>query len=194
MRMTKTTVLLSVLGAMFATLGCAGDIGDQGALLRGVDEGAMTSQVLYMVPELSAIPLTASELEAEGIDASTATPVRIEVFDEVAVAWFAPEGVPVIDRNSIVAIWSVVQRQTIAGELEPGTEISVNTPQETPSVAQIQPGATPSSTPYITNARVDLDLAPYAQVGQTIIDFFDRIGTPEDIEYFAIIAGYHPGC
>ena len=77
------------LGAL-AAQGCASDIGDHGATLRAVHEGTLTSQVLYMASDVSAIPLTAAELEAQGVDPASATPVRIEVFDDVAVAEIDP--------------------------------------------------------------------------------------------------------
>jgi hypothetical protein len=189
MRKTLFT-MVAVLGAL-AAQGCASDVGDAGATLRAVDEGTLTSQVLYMAPDVSAIPLAAAELEALGVDRADATPVRVEVFDDVAVAWHAPYGEPVITREGIVALWSVVNRVPTAGELEAGESPVVVSPSgtsETPTVAWSPSGVA---------AEVEEDLSQTPTVStaeQTIIDFFDRVGTPEELWFVGQLAGYHPGC
>ncbi len=189
------------LATALGLLGCMGDISEsnlagdvsQTEFLRAVDEDAMTSQVLYMVPDVSPVPLTAAQLEELAIDATLATPVRVEIFDEVAVAWFAPAGEAVISRNSIVAMWTVLQRTPIAGELEAGP----------PTVASdIEPRATtmlieteqPNSTENRLIEGISAQTRVTNPVEQTIIDFFDLVGTPEEMLIIAILSGYHPGC
>ncbi len=190
--MRKVWISVSALLWALGLWGCAGDVGGSDSLLRAVDEDAMTSQVLYMAPDVSAVPLTASQLEAQGVDQRLATPVRIEIFDDMAVAWHAPEGQAIIARDSIVAVWDVVQRREISGELSeaPGLGTSVITPGSTDVVVDLD------ETPTI-----DVDLANLGaqEIGptpaeQTIIDFLDRLGSDLEQFYIARIVFYHPGC
>lgn len=183
------------VAALVSALGlsaCMGDVGDAGSSLRAVDEGAMTSQTLYMVPDVSAIPLTALELEQEGIDVSAATPVRVEIFDDVAVAWFAPAGEAIISRSSIVAMWRVVERQPIAGELE-GGEPGVSSYTQPVTTVTLVIDSTPTTTEEQLADGIDTQVTT-RPIEQTIIDFLDRVGTPEEMWYVGRLIGYHPGC
>lgn len=170
--------------------GCAGDVAGSSGLLRAVDEQALTSQVLYMVPDVSALPLTQSQLGELQVDPSMATPVRVEVFDELAVAWFAPAGEAIISRSSIVALWEVVHRTPTAGRVanDPSPTDSYVVPSSTP-VVTLDPGARAT-----TNETVPSLVRVTSPAEQTIIEFFDRLGTPEEAAFVEIVSGYHPGC
>lgn len=192
--MRKVGITVAVLASALGMWGCAGDVGDAGGMLRAVDEGAMTSQVLYMVPDVSAIPLTAAQLDEEGIDVTLATPVRVEIFDEVAVAWFAPDGEAIVSRSSIVAMWQVVNRQPTAGEVanDPGASGTVYTPPTDVLIATFEGQTTTNETRLVDG--VEEQVAVTTPVEQTIIDFFDRVGTPEEAIFIEWLSTYHPGC
>lgn len=186
-------ITLGALTLALGLLGCAGDVGESGSLLRAVDEDAMTSQVLYMAPDVSAIPLTLGQLEEQGVDPAVATPVRVEIFDDIAVAWFAPAGEAVISRSSIIALWTVVNRQPIAGELADGAGISVTEPTDGFEVPRLV-GDEPVSNETQLRDGIDVQYVTTTPVEQTIIDFMDRVGTPEELWFLGQLGGYHPGC
>jgi hypothetical protein len=175
---------VALAGVMLAA--CGADVGDSGSALRLVNEDAITSQVLYMLPEVSQVPYTALEMEERGLDTQAAIPIRVEVYDEVAVAWFAPGGEALVGRDHIVALWQVLDRTPIVDEVDPGSAPSLVGP-----------------TPFI---EVDFDLAeqpdvdqelttvPTSAAAQAIIDFWDRAGTPDEIWMLGVLANSHPGC
>lgn len=177
-------MLLALAGVLMAA--CSADVADTGGHLRAVDEDAMTSQLLYMVPEASVYPMTEAALIDQGLDVAEAIPVRVEIFDEVAVAWFAPDGVPVISQDAIVALWQVVDRVPVEGAVAP---------DDRPEVV--------GSTPYIQlDVNIETESAEIAEqtpVGHegaraAILDFFDRVGTPEEWWMLGVLQGHHPGC
>lgn len=181
---TMRWMSVALAGVMLAA--CGADVGGTGSALRLVNEDAITSQVLYMLPDASQVPYTALELEEQGIDIQAAIPVRVEVYDEVAVAWFAPAGEALVGRDHIVALWQVLDRTQIVNEVDPTSA---------PEVV--------GSTPFID---VDFDLeeqpdvdqelttVPGNSAAQAIIDFWDRAGTPDEIWMLGVLSNSHPGC
>ena len=183
----RTRTILSTLGVLALLAGCSADVADTGAPLRQVDVDAMTSQTLYVVSD-SALPLTAADLVERGVAQEEAIPVRVEILDTTAVAWYAPAGEPVVSRDTIIALWQVVGRTEIANPTA-GTDD--------------QPTREPS---YVVDLVSDLDYQPdfpgddFEQVDTTtsaeaaILDFIDRLGSPEEIPMIAELGTYHPGC
>ena len=183
----RTRTILSTLGALALLAGCSADVADTGAPLRQVDVDAMTSQTLYIATE-SALPLTVEDLAARGIAEDEAIPVRVEIFETTAVAWYAPAGEPVVSRDTIIALWQVVGRTEIAN------------PTADPADQPVQEPA------YVVDLVSDLDYQPdfpgsgVEQVDTTsgaeaaILDFMDRLGSPDEIPMIAELGTYHPGC
>lgn len=184
MRNHLKNALLVVL-ALVGAAACSADVGDRGDTLRAIDEQAMTSQLLYLLPDVSPFPMTAVDLDASGEDAATAIPVRVEVFEDLAVAWFAPAGIARVDRQGIVALWRVENRTPIAGELENNAETGV----VNPGIAPIFVGDRLSSADMLETQTIPLD-----GVEQTILDFFDILNTQEEVAALIRLGGYHPGC
>jgi len=191
MRNMKT--MLAAMAAVGLLAGCASDVGERGAGLHRVDQAAMMSQVLYVAPDVSDVPLTAVELEEQGLDPVEAVPVRVEIFENIAVAWFAPDGQALIGREFIVSLWRVVEREPIAGEVAPGEEYDVTEPPSADGVAYLRP----DEGAYASAADVDpeqVEPTPYDFAAEAIIEFFDRAGTPEELAIIEELGGYHPGC
>lgn len=183
MRITQW-MLVALAGALMAA--CSADVADSGGYLRAVDEDAMTSQTLYMVPEASVYPMTAAALEAEGLAETDAIPVRVEILDDVAVAWFAPAGEAVISVDSIVALWRVVDRQPIAGEVTPG---------ERPEVIEALPYVEAEVTLTLdADETHEVQTVDPGGAAATIVDFYDRLGTPEEWWMLNVLRNHHPGC
>ena len=183
---TIITFALGLLGAV----GCATDVGERTDTLRAVDESALTTQLLFMQPELSPFPMTAAELDERGTDRAEAVPVAIEVYDTVAVAWFAPDGEPIIGRDTIVALWSVVERaQPAAGTVREDELITVVEPGDVTIFVDLAESNTLEDE--VQHPRTEL---PLDAVGRTIIDFWDRLGSPEELAMLSILQDAHPGC
>ena len=186
--MRHLRTMLAAMAAVGMMAGCASDVGDESAHLVRVDAGAMMGQQLFMVPELSAVPLTRVELEAQGVDEAEAIPVRVEIFESIAVAWFAPGGEALIGRDMIVALWRV---QPIAGEVASDAPYDVTEPPAlVESVAFVQDSS--NATNEVDPSQVTA--TPYDAVADRIIDFFDRAGTPDELAIIEELGGYHPGC
>lgn len=190
----RTTMIGIGALAIGLLAGCASDVGEHGSTLRRVNEREMTSQVLYLVQGL-AVPLTAEEMQEQGEDVALATPVRVEIFDNVAVAWYAPEGEALIGRDNIRALWTVVDRQYISNELAPEPSVPVEpstepgTTYRTPNVETSIPGV--DADLGITYVDVSLYANP---VGVAIIDFVDEMGGAEEAWMMEEVAAGHPGC
>lgn len=183
--MKHLRTMLATMAAVGLLAGCATEVGDGSEALVRVDADAMMAQQLFMVPELSAMPLTRGELDAEGVDETSAIPVRVEIFEDIAVAWFAPDGAALIGREFIVALWRVVP---IAGEVAPGEVTDVTVP----------PTLTTSLT-YVREEIAEVDpeqvtTSPYQDAADRIIEFYDRAGTPDEAIMIRELGGYHPGC
>lgn len=181
--------ILAAAAALPLMVACASDVDPTTSTLRIVDEDAVTSQLLYMAPELSPYPMTEATLQREGIDVVDAIPVRIEVFDEVAVAWYAPGGEAIINMDNVIALWSVVDRQQTAGELDR------TNPAEVGGVdAIVQTDATGVET-ELPMLDVGFDAQDAVDVrASAIIDFFDRVGTAEEAFMARRLREDHPGC
>ncbi|MBZ0121221.1 MAG: hypothetical protein K8H88_29770 [Sandaracinaceae bacterium] len=178
---------LTLLGASLSA--CGNDVGDSSGLLRRVDADGIQSQQLYFVRDVSAAPLTADQLATLDADlAATAVPIRVELIENIAVAWFAPGGEAVIGRDTLVAAWDVVDlsdAEVQSGELRPGQigGISPNTPAGNVDLDEV-------TVDYSVGQTGDLEI-PAATI---IIDFFDRLGSAEDLRIIQMINRAHPGC
>ncbi len=175
-------ITLALAGVLAAA--CGADVGEHGTRLV-IDEAQVTSDVLYMLPDVSQVPFTAIELEEQGIDASEAIPVRVEVFDSMAVAWFAPDGEARIGGDWIIALWSV-ERVPVSGE----------TAADTPEVRQ--PGEAFEAADVNVDTRPDYDIqveqVPNHAGAVAIVDFLDRLGTPAELDLVEELIAFHPGC
>lgn len=183
MRTTKS--LLVVLAMLVGACAADTDTTSTSDLLAEVDEATVTNQVLY-VHDVSPVPLTAADLASFGVDTADAIPVRVEIFEGVAVAWFAPEGEGIIDRDFIVGLWDVVDRSTpTAGETAPADPAPTNAP-------------TGMVVGTYTVARV---LGEETEVGElrtaaevALIDWFNRAGTVDELRLMRLLVEHHPGC
>ncbi len=182
---------LVVMLALSGLTACSADVGERGDTLRAVDEQAMVSQLLYMRLDVSPFPMTAADLEASGEDATLAVPIRVEVFDEIAVAWFAPGGVARVNRSGIIAVWRVENRTPTGGELDNDAEIGLVVPGGVDIFLGDPLTANPSIARPEANQTSDL---PREVVVRAIIDFFDILNTQDEARIIATIGGYHPGC
>lgn len=181
---TVRLVVLALAGALIAA--CGADIGEVGTRLV-VDEAQVTSDLLYMLPEVSQVPFTALELEEQGIDRSQAIPIRVEIFESIAVAWFAPEGEARIGRDWIVALWNM-ERVPVSDETYSSGEPEVNVP-----------GTTYVDADAALDRRLGYDIELSQIVGvsaaeATIIEFLDRLGTPDELAAIQELVSAHPGC
>lgn len=184
MRIQKLMILAAAAALLAA---CGADVGEAGTRLV-VDEAVVTGEVLYVLPDVSQVPFTAHELEVLGIDESEAIPVRVEVFEDIAVAWFAPDGEARIGRDWIVALWRV-QRTPVDGELA-GSEAPTVSPSGTVS------GEVDPTTIVDMGDTYEIELRPEVQnsAEMTIIEFWDRLGTPDEISMLEELYQHHPGC
>ena len=184
--MVRTSRTLLVLAALMAAA-CSADVTSSDGLLAEVDETAVTDQLLYM-HDMSPVPLTENDLVTYGIERTDAIPVRVEVFDTVAVAWFAPEGEAIIDRDYIVALWEVVDR---------GTPLNDETysPAQPPEV--INPGEIVVGTyPVHRELGVDVEVGQIDQGAPSvaIIDWHNKAGTQEELRMMRLLQSHHTGC
>lgn len=183
---TRTTSLLSLFAAFGLLLGCSADIADGSAALHEVDVQALTSQTLYLVPD-SLVPLTAEE--AAGYD--EALPVRVELLEDTAVAWYAPAGEAIISRETILALWTIEQRTEISDAVAAGEEPAVASATEEPDSAAPYLELPGSADPIESELIL---VNPQSAAETAILDFFDRLGSPEEIPMLREIGGAHPGC
>ena len=182
--MVRNLILTALAGALMVA--CGADVGESGTRLV-VDEARVTTDTLYMLPDVSQVPFTLAELDAQGIDAAEAIPVRVEVFETVAVAWFAPDGVARIGGDWIIALWSV-ERVPVSDETARG---------DAPEVRQ--PGGT-----FYEGADINFDARPSYDIqlsgvpdhagAVAIIDFLDRLGTAAELSLVEELITHHPGC
>ncbi len=184
--MVRTTKILVALAALLASA-CSADVTSSEGLLAEVDEATVTDQLLYM-HDMSPVPMTVNDLEALGVDPANAIPVRVEIFDTIAVAWFAPEGEAIIDRDYIVALWEVVDRGT------PLRDETFSPEQPTPV---INPGEIVVGQ-YNVQAELGLDLEvgqiDQGAAGVAIINWHNKAGTQEELRMMRLLQTHHTGC
>jgi len=171
---------------------CSADVGERTDTLRVVDEQAMISQLLYLQFDLSPFPMTAADLEESG-DATLAVPVRVEIFDDIAVAWFAPAGVAQVDRDGLMAVWRVEHRTPTAGEVDNNAEIGVVAPGDTPLFVIEAANELPTSTNGPTPDE-QLYALPSNLAGEAILNFENLLTTAEEAIAINQTSLYHPGC
>jgi hypothetical protein len=187
--MRITIIKYGILFAALSLIGCAADVGDRSASLRRIDESAMISQVLYVVPS-SEVPLTAAQLDEQNVERTLAIPVRVEIFDDVAVAWYAPDGVALIGRDNVIALWQVVQREYIDDELAPEEVVEAQDPTVELAGATLDNAVTAPGT-----FASEIEITDWEQpIEDTIIHFVDQIGSYEEAWMMAQVAEGHPGC
>ncbi|MGE0786092.1 MAG: hypothetical protein AB7S26_10415 [Sandaracinaceae bacterium] len=192
-----------VIAAALATLltACGADIGERGTSLV-VDEGFVTGEVLYVLPDVSQVPFTAREIQALGFDESQAIPVRVEIFEDIAVAWFAPDGNARIGREWIVALWRVqrtTMSRTIADGLvqsgEPSIVAAPSTSNATSNAASNGHDATAAVLAEgVDGYDIELRTETQSAAEVTVIEFRDRLGTPEELSMLEELYLHHPGC
>lgn len=107
-------------------LGCA-DVGPSSGALSTESVDELTDGIRYYAPEISATPLTATEIG----DTRDGIPVGLRVHEGFLVAWAAPLGEPRIgDHDAIVAAWRIESTRTpIAGDVAPGDEPTTEEPR-----------------------------------------------------------------
>lgn len=191
MRKTLKNTLVVVL-ALVGAAACSADVGERSDTLRAIDEQAMTSQLLYMRLDLSPFPMTAADLDASGTDATLAIPVRIEIFDEIAVAWFAPGGAARVNSDGIIAVWTVENRVPIDGELN-NAEIGVVVPGGA-GIFLTNPHLSATTAPARPDTEQVTTAIPIDERVRTIVDFFDVLNSIDHAAIVAQLGGFHPGC
>lgn len=187
--MRKLQLILAIV-ALGATA-CAADVtSSETGLVAAVDEGAVTGQLLYM-HDVSAMPLTAEDLTELGIDESDALPVRVEILDGVAVAWFAPEGEALYGQENIVALWEVLDR----AEPQDVTPIYNETHPNDPSPTVVPHRVTGTYHPEAEiGVEQDVGTLPMNPVGEAIIDWYNKVGSPDELQYLQLLQTQHTGC
>ncbi|MBN4049488.1 hypothetical protein JYT86_00350 [bacterium AH-315-N03] len=179
-------VLLALVGA------CTADVGERTDTLRAIDEQAMTSQLLFLRPDISPFPMTSLELEESGTDVTLAIPIRVEVFEELAVAWFAPGGVARVTRDGVIAVWEVENYVPLSGELNNNAEVGLVVAGDAP-VFLYDPREASSSVPRAPSEQIT-GLEASSNLRDTILDFYNILTNDRQATIFAQIGGFHPGC
>ncbi len=140
-----------------------------------------------MMPDVSQVPFTAAELTAQGISPDEAIPVRVEVFENVAVAWFAPDGEARVGRDWIIALWQM-ERVPVSDETRTDDAPETNRPS----------GGFYEGSDVNVEARpsydIQLDGVPESAAAVAILDFLDRLGTPAELALVEELITHHPGC
>ncbi len=140
--MTKPTRTI-LLSAVLALSGCAMQTEDgTSAGLVTVDKADIESQLFYIDPSISSMPMTADEVP----DLAIAIPVQIRFYDDLAVAWrVSPSGESLGCANeAAVASWRLETAVPTSGDdIAPeGVDPPVETPAPTirpPRVIETQP-------------------------------------------------------
>jgi hypothetical protein len=172
--------------ALSALLGCASETvepGSSSAGLEWVRKADFVGQRLYYDAAISPRPMTAAEMG----DTTWATPVQVVFYEDMAIAWWMPEGhdAQIGAEGHIVEAWAVVEHaQTISGDdVAPGTSgTRTNDPSEgvgAPSlVGEWDSGEVPG---------IEIEgFAPFARL--------DWLRQLEDIPFIPNIDPIHPGC
>jgi hypothetical protein len=179
-RIPRATIALTVIALLGA---CAADTGTSTHYL--VDKAATEAEVFYIDTGISDAPLTLSEL---GESAACATPVRIRFTDELAIAYHAPEGEPILDEDHIVAVWQIIEHaEPLDDELESGDTVPplvAPAPQYPTPELDYRLDMNPVSNPARNLMRRGVN-APYARIDWLRQHFQDMMRLPP---------GSHPGC
>lgn len=181
---TVRLVILALAGVLMSS--CGAPVGEVGTRLV-VDEVQVTSDVLYMLPEISQVPFTALELTEQEIDPSQAIPIRVEIFESIAVAWFAPDGEARIGRDWIVALWTV-ERIPVSDETYSDGEPTVSVPTS---------NYIDADAILDRRSSYDIELNQVVRPSAaetTILEFLDRLGSPEELAAIQELVSAHPGC
>ena len=178
----QRSMILGALGAVAMLMGCAADADPTSETLLEVDVERVTGEVLYYAPEISEVPFAATELAEWNLTTADAIPIRIEVFETTAVAWYAPEGEAIIGRDTIMALWSVTHVTPIDGRVEGGSDGN----------------STDTGVAVVFTGNGDLGrdfvIVGPTNVEKTLIDFADRVGSFDEAQAIEELGAYHPGC
>jgi len=163
---------------------CAADAGTSTEGLHLADKAAVEAEVYYIDTGISEAPLTADQLDGS----ACATPVRIQFMEDVAVAYYAPEGEPLIDEDHIVAIWQIAEHvEPVDGELEGGDALDpIEAPTPDYPTPEIDHNLDTNPVSDIVRGFLKTGVnAPYARIDWLRQHFEDMLRLPP---------GAHPGC
>lgn len=185
--MRTTNSLLVALALLVGA--CSADTGTTStpSLLAEVNETRLTSELLYM-HDMSPVPLTENDLQAHGIDRMDAIPVRVEVFDEIAVAWFAPDGEAIVSTDNIVALWDVIERGT---PVENETYIP-HQPETVIIPGEIVVGNHNVEEEFGINVDIGVDVTTAPEVA--LMDWYNLVGTQDELRALRLMELHHEGC
>jgi hypothetical protein len=181
MRGIGAVVAVVVLSTL---LGCATETTEPGSSTSGLEwvrKADYVGQVLYYDTAISARPLTAEEMG----DTTWATPVMLAFYDDLAVAYWAPDGHGLFgDEEAVVDAWAVIAHaQTTSGDVAPGTG---DTGTRSPSDG-VETGGLLGDFGQHGDAGVEIEnRLPFAK-----LDWLRRL---EDIPFIPSIDPIHPGC
>lgn len=180
-QMARVGIALTVLAMLGA---CAAETGTSSEALHLADKAAVEAELFYIDTSVSEAPLTLNAIE----DTTCAIPVRIQFLEELAVAYYAPDGEPILDEDHIVAMWAIAEHVAPTdGELE--TEGTLPPPEvPTPAYPTPEIDHRLDMNPISEEARglmKDGVNAPYARIDWLRRHFTERLHLPP---------GVHPGC
>jgi hypothetical protein len=184
MAMRRGFLTIGMMGLVAALVGCAAEVGPATAGLAAADVDALTTQTLYLVDGVDR-PLTLAEVE----EGQRAIPVRVEVFENSAAAWYAPNDEAIISRDTLLALWEVYD--TVEGATPTNGVLSdVGTPVVVDSARTEEE---PSFEVPGQDAEIDVEVrsAPGLAI---LTDFEDRLLDPEMARLMRDVLSGHPGC
>ena len=108
------------------------------------------------------------------------------VYNDVAVAWRAPNGVAQLGRANIVALWEVVDPQPIDNEVAPGTIWTVTNPGTINVANGVSTQNIPTQVPGSANVTGTFETV--------LVDFMNRLGDADELLMLQRLNAAHPGC
>jgi len=175
------------MGASLLLVGCATqvDVGEAEAGLVLVRKADYAGHVRYIDDSVSVRPMTAEELG----DTRSATPVEVRFYDDVAIAWYAPNGVAETgDPRNVIRVWHIEDHVAIdSDDVAPGDDTHETTaPGAPPSFRDQTPGFSVGDTAGV-DAKIPLDFGKYLPFAR--LDWLLAIE-----EWQNGVPGFHPGC
>lgn len=179
----RATTTASLLAAALLLGGCMTGTGpdDSRAPLEKVQKADYDGDVLWLEPGADR-PVFESRLD----DVETANPVRVEFYEDLAVAWYAPEGEALYGHQNIMGLWRIWDHtsdpQPLSDDVAPDDE----TTRYEPSLPELVPE---EDEPQFDTTDVTVSSLPYA-----ILDWRNRFGEPVQDELIQTLYTRHPGC